>query len=227
MSCHAWQQLLQQHLDGACDSELEHHLQTCPDCAVHQPALRRLLDGIVLLAPSSSPIGLMNRISEQLFVEARRLHRQRRRRLLGSVGILAAAAALLLAVGIRSWWSKDAGGSHKPDAQARERENPLPPDSSHPRENGAKPLRDSLAQAGTAVATLTSRAASETMDQTSSLLPLLPAPRLEPTALETAPMEPLREASAGVSAGLAPVTDSARRAVGLFLRDLPMGRNGG
>jgi hypothetical protein len=225
MSCHAWQQLLQQHLDGGCDGELEHHLRSCPDCASEQPALRRLLDGIALLAPASPPIGLADRIAGQLAAEVRRQRQLRRRRLLGSLGALAAAAALLLVVGIRSWWPVQGEGTHKPEAQARGTEEPLPRPRSG--EGGKEPLRDSLAQAGTAVASLTTRAASETMDQTASLLPRLPAPSLEPIAPDSAPIEPLREASAGVSAGLAPVADSARRAVGLFLRDLPMGRNGG
>jgi hypothetical protein len=35
--------------------------------------------------------------------------------------------------------------------------------------------------------------------------------------------EPYREAGAELSAGLDPVANSARRAVGLFLRDLPGG----
>jgi hypothetical protein len=234
MSCHAWQQLLQQHLDGR-DGELEHHLHSCQDCAGEQPAVQRLLDGITLLAPISAPAGLAERITEQLLLDVRRQRRLRQRRLLASLGTLAAAAAVLIAVGFHSWRAErdTPEGSRTGPAVVR-KEEPLPPSTGRLRnpaprsgEGGERPLRDSLAQAGTAVASLTSRAASETMDQTSSLLPLLPAPSLEPIAPEAAPMEPLREASAEVSAGLAPVADSARRAVGLFLRDLPVGRNGG
>jgi hypothetical protein len=217
MSCRTWQQLLQEHLDGAGQGELEHHLQSCPDCAAEQPALRRLLDGIALLAPVSAPAGLTNRITEQLVAEAHLQRRLRQRRLLGSMGMLAAAAALVLAVGIRSWWPSPV----TPDLPVT---NPSLVKQAEP---PAEPFRESLAQASTAVASLTSRAASQTMDQTTSLLPLLPAPRLDPMSAEAASIEPLREASAEVSAGLAPVADSARRAVGLFLRDLPMGRNGG
>jgi hypothetical protein len=231
MSCHAWQHLFQQHLDGDCAGELERHLHSCPDCAAEQPVLRRFLDGVSMLAPVSGPVGLADQITEQLVKEARRQRRQRQRRLVGAFGMLAAAAVLLVAVGIRSWWGHEPDAQardNKPDAQAREGEKPLPPNPSpRSKEEGAKPLRDSLAQAGTAVASLTSRAASETVDQTTSLLPMLPTPTLDPMPAEPASMEPLREASASVSAGLAPVADSARRAVGLFLRDLPMGRNGG
>ncbi len=228
MSCHAWQQLLQQHLDGRGD-ELEHHLHSCPECAGEGPAVQRLLDGIALLAHVSSPAGLADQITEQLVFEARRQRQRSRRRLLASLGTLAAAAAVLIAVSIPSWRAeRGTPQDSRTGPEVVKREEPLPP-SPPPRsgEEGERPLRDSLAQAGTAVASLTSRAASETMDQTSSLLPLLPAPSLDPIAPEPAPMGPLREASAEVSAGLAPVADSARRAVGLFLRDLPVGRNGG
>jgi hypothetical protein len=85
-----------------------------------------------------------------------------------------------------------------------------------------------MAEAGTAVVSLTSRTASETVDRTSVLFPLIQQTALESLDPMTTPLdpplEPFREATAGVSAGLAPVADSARRAVGLFLRDLPVGR---
>jgi hypothetical protein len=46
-------------------------------------------------------------------------------------------------------------------------------------------------------------------------------PNVDLTAMEP-PTRPLREAGEGVSEGLEPVTTSARRAVDLFLRELPM-----
>ena len=92
----------------------------------------------------------------------------------------------------------------------------------------AEPFRDSLGRAGTALSSLTTRSAESTVENTSSVFPLVnpqalqpmpPMPPLEP------PLEPFREASTGVSTGLAPVTDSARRAVLLFMRDLPVVRS--
>jgi hypothetical protein len=88
-------------------------------------------------------------------------------------------------------------------------------------------LRESVAQAGSAVAALTGRTADEAVARTRVLLPDLGRPSLEeidlaPPLEVTAP--PLREAGQSVSAGLAPVADFSRRAVGQFLRDLsPMG----
>jgi hypothetical protein len=136
------------------------------------------------------------------------------RRRYTSLGVLAAAAAVLVAVGFRFL---------QPVNEKAEPSDPGRFIAKAP-EKTAPGFRDSVAEASNAVASLTSRTASETMDQTASLLPLLPSPTLEPISTGPASIEPLREASAGVSAGLSPVTDSARRAVGLFLRDLPMGR---
>jgi hypothetical protein len=213
MSCRAWEELLQELLDGTGAGRLEQHLNSCPSCAAEQPALRRFLEGVALLSTTTPPAGLDERIAGCLMGDYRQQRRLRLRRRIASAGMLA-AAALLVAVGMHFW------------QPATVTQVSVAPDSSVAKttEPPAALFRDSVAQASNAVASLTSRTASETMDQTASLLPLLPAPTLEPISAGPAPIEPLREASAGVSSGLEPVADSARRAVGLFLRDLPMGR---
>ena len=85
-------------------------------------------------------------------------------------------------------------------------------------------LRDSMTEAGSAVASLTSRTADETLAKTQGLLPVVTDPSLNALDLGP-PLDPqarsLREAGEGVTAGLEPVADSARRAVGLFFRELP------
>ena len=62
------------------------------------------------------------------------------------------------------------------------------------------------------------------MAKTTTLIPMMVDPSLGKFDLE-APLDPparsLREAGEGVSVGLEPVADSARRVVGLFLRELP------
>ena len=213
MSCHAWQDLLNQHLDeGSSPDELERHAAACPDCAVHWPAVRQLLSGIARLRPPILPSSLQEQITARLLTEVR-VRSSWHRRVLPWTG-LAAAASLVLAVGLWAW--KPAGGV---DSIARN----VDPDlvASVP----AEPLRESMEQAGDAVAALTSRTASETAERTSLILPFV-RQTAEPFAdmpegLEP-PLEPFREATQGVSSGLAPVAESARRAVGLFLRDLPM-----
>ncbi len=219
MTCRAWQHLLQQHLDGAQQpGTLEQHLRVCPHCATNLPSIRRLLDGLSLLTPIRPPTDFTDRLTT-LLVEEVSSHKRPRRRYL-PVLALAAAALVLIALGIRSWLLVP---SHPEPKQ------PLlvvqPPKA--PEEPA--PLRDAMAQAGSAFARLTTRTASETVGETASLLPLLPQPAIEVLGTGSAPlatpMEPLRQASAGVSEGLSPVTDSARRAVSLFFRDMPLGRS--
>jgi hypothetical protein len=217
MTCKTCQYLLQEHLDGAGEAgALEQHVQSCPDCAGEQQPLRRFLDGVALLTPALPPAGLADRIASEVCAEVSRERRRLLRRRLTGLAALAAAASVLVVVGGRRWLPTS------PPANPVE---PVPSVVQLPERESepTRPLRDSMAEASTAVAAITTRAANETMDQTASLLPMLPAPTLEPLSAVPAPIAPLREASAGVSAGLSPVADSARRAVGLFLRDLPMG----
>jgi hypothetical protein len=85
---------------------------------------------------------------------------------------------------------------------------------------------ESVQEMGAVVASLTSRTREATVAQTRRLLPPMPQPDLAEMTV-TAPLEPsaqsLREAGENISAGLAPVRQSARRAVELFLRELPVG----
>lgn len=207
MTCRAWEDLLQRHLDGE-PSDLRQHLLGCPDCAAYGADLARLLGGVARLKPPPVPPHLTDSVARALTAEARRRKRSRRWGRVAAVVGVAVAASLLLAVGVRWWIDRPAGG---PVARvAREEEQP-------------PPLRESVTAAGDAVTSLTKAAAEETTKGPASLLgavketarPLeapAEAPRLE---------RPMREAADGVKDGFAPVTDSARRAVGLFLRDLP------
>jgi hypothetical protein len=92
-----------------------------------------------------------------------------------------------------------------------------PPEAPH----ASTTLRDSVDQAREAVVALTSRTAEEALGKTRRLLAKVPDLSVAKGATIEPPVRTLREAGAGVTAGLAPLTDSARRAVDLFLRDLP------
>jgi hypothetical protein len=224
MSCRACQRLLQAHLDGAGPVDaggLEQHLRQCPGCSTLFEAARRLSDGLRLLTPPSPPGGLTDRIVAGVLAERRqRVHRRRLRT--WSRVALAVAACLLVALGVRTYWARPTPAGTGETARG-ERPAPPPPRPVVPPPPPAPPLRDSVAEAGSAVASLTSRTAGATFSETAALLPWgasLPElgevdPMVEP------PTRPFRAAGAGVSAGLGPVAESARRAVGLFLRDLP------
>ena len=227
MNCHTWQDLLQQHLDGAAPPEaLDRHLLDCPDCGSVRAEVRRLLDGLARLRPPRPPADLADRLTAGLLVEVRARRARARRRRVGSLAGLAAAAAVLLTVGLWSWWPVSGGNLDLKPALDDSLVARTRPNAS---ERPAAPLRDSMAQAGRAVAALTSRTASNTMERTSTLLPLVSGSAIDPLtggdAAGEPQLEPLREAADGVSAGLAPVADQARRAVNLFFRDLPMSRD--
>lgn len=216
MDCRAWEDLLQQHLDGGPPEALPQHLRECSACAVHRAELTRLLDGLSRLTPPTPPPGFSDRLTGTLLREARDRKRSRRRVRLTAFAGVAAAAAVLLAVGLYAWprpeKERPSEGTH---AEAVE---PPPP-----------PLRDNVALAGDAVASLTKNTAKDTAEQSSALLSAI-EDTTEPLTRVPPPVEPkldrpMREAADSVSDGLSPVRDSARRAVGLFMRDLPVAKS--
>jgi hypothetical protein len=242
MSCRVCHDLIQRHLDGSApppgeqrgssplswgapdrgdepggSPEIDRHLHECPRCATLFAAAHRLREGLRLLVPPAPPAGLADRLTARLCAEAGR-HR-RRRWTAGSLGALAAAAAVLLALGLALQGTPREPGAQTLASVATDKGAPDRP-----------AVRESMAEAGSAVAALTGRTADATLSQTAGLLPpLLEAwaqtPLASPDTVEPPPLEaparPFREAGAGLSAGLEPVADSARRAVDLFLRDLP------
>lgn len=215
MICRLGEQLLQEHLDGhrTADS-LEHHLEACTDCAADLPFLQRLLHGIPLLHPPVPPSDLTERLTMAVLAQPPRVPAPPKHRHLHPVLALALAASILLALGV---WAP-----RVPQPNTPENSDSLASIDPHP---AALPLQDTVEEAGSAMLALTSRTAGRTLESTATffptmdpalLEPLPPMPPLEP------PLDPLLEAGANVSATISPLTDSARRAVGLFLRDLPI-----
>src|SRR3954452_22970266 len=100
MTCRAWEDLLQRHLDGEPPEALRRHLLDCPHCVAREPALTRLLAGVARMKMPALPTRLTDRLTGLLMTEARTRKRTRWR---VRVAVLAAAAALLVAVGLYSW----------------------------------------------------------------------------------------------------------------------------
>jgi hypothetical protein len=218
MNCAESHELLQRRLDGEAVNEagLGEHLLFCPGCRLQHAAAHRLLGGLEALEPPPPPDGLSRRIVARVLAERRA--RLARRLVLP----LAAAAGLLLAVSLLArLWPPAPLPTEPPTIAQRP---PEPPEVDVPELLPPPSLRDSVTEAGSAVVRATRRTADETVKQTRALLPSLPAPGLdEPAALTPAPAASasLREAGQGVSAGLEPVASSARRAVDMFLREIP------
>jgi len=226
MNCTVCEELLQGHLDGDIPLEhLEHHLQNCSLCESARPAILRLLAGVALLQPPSPSATLPQRIKLAVTREAL-VRKQRRRWQVSLRATLAIAAALVILVVGWLWPGKDSQPVEPPSGDLVQQEpSPQP---------AIVPLRASVAEAGNAAVSLTARTASvlpssfswpwlDSADLPELLMPeqdsLPVSPMLEST------LQPLQDAGASVQAGLAPVTDSARRAFSLLLRDLPVSRS--
>jgi hypothetical protein len=210
MTCPDCRDRLQQWLDGRPNqaASVPGQPALCPACAEWAAAGRRLDQGLRLLPRLTPPPRLADRIVAQVAAE----RRFRRYRVLLVAGAAAVAAALLFAV-----WQGLGGRAPTPA--------PVPGPIVQAPEPSPTPtsLRDSMAEASSAVASLTTRTADETVGKTKILLPVVDSSlsKLDlPPSLDRSTGS-LRQTGEGVSAGLEPVADSARRAVGLFLRELP------
>jgi hypothetical protein len=202
-SCEPALQALQHCLDGDAaplTADIEAHLKVCPDCGERFRVARSL----VAVLPQRYDMAEPSSVWTERLVGAIVTDGRRRR-----VKRLAAAWALAASVLAAVWLVR-----------------PVPfssPDGSLPMANndrGTLNLSTDFAEAGSALAALTLRAAEETIDQGKVLVPPVDVPpvldiRLEPAA------RPLDHARQGFSEGFEPVATSARRAVSLFWQDLP------
>lgn len=213
MNCLEAQHWLQERLDGRPidRTALDAHLGRCADCAAQHAAAGRLLDGLRLLVPPQPPAGLRDQVVARVLADQRA-----RRRRVHLLTTLAVAASLLVAGLAGYYWLQPPP-------------TPVLPHEPSPRVVAPEPatpsLRDSMAEAGSAVVNLTRRKADETVNQTRMLWPSVTTPALDDPNVLSEPLDPparsLREAGQNVSAGLEPVTSSARRAFDLFLREIP------
>lgn len=221
MNCRVAHELLQQSLDGTPIESPEWltHLRHCADCRALASAGRRLQDGLRLLPAPLPPPGLSERIVTRVLSERRRAKRRMRQRWAVSLTL---AAGLLVALTLRLIPLFSTLHTSTPD----ETTGQLTVQNSPPllMEKSEPTLRESAAQLGEVFAELSNETAKETVGQTRRLVSNVPSPELpkiDLTAMEP-PTHPLREAGEGLSEGLEAVTTSARRAVDLFLRELPM-----
>jgi hypothetical protein len=214
MNCLECREAVQRSLDGELPDDLgydfERHLLTCADCRDLYGAAEDMLEVLGRLAHPSPPAGLSDRICACVIAESSR--RRRSRRLLAATALAASVLGALFAgnAGFRLPFLPAA------TPVGQEKNSPPPTVALGPR----------MEEARTAVLALTRRTADETVGPTRFLFPaggfLQPASESEVVreVLEP-PARSLREAGEGMLAGLEPVTLSARRAVDLFLREVP------
>jgi hypothetical protein len=214
MTCAEFHDLLQRRIDGEArvdKGELAAHAAACTDCRTRLAVVQRLETGLHALARPRPNKGSANKIVATVLADQRM--RRRRRYVLRTATAL--AAAILLAVLIGQWL-----GRHE---QKGETAKPQPPDlvvrNSTPQQEQEKP-GTSLRESVTGVAQLTMHSADKTVR---SFMPDTQTSEQRPSPLSTS-VAPLREAGNSVTTGLEPVTDSAKRALNLFLREVPTTR---
>ena len=214
MNCSEFKSLIQRRLDGEFNlgsAGLDAHLASCASCRRLDAAANRLETALGLTPPAARPSGLAGRIVTRVLAERRARLRYRR-------GLLAGAAAAAMVVLALVSYPRLGGPASKPAPIQTVELRPKP----EPRANVS--LQASVREAGNALAALVERTADEAVGESRTLLPA-GLPRQAAFDADRLAFDPsvrsLREASQGLSAGLQPVTASARRAVDLFLREMP------
>jgi len=193
--------------------EAERHQAECPACREVQAAWQCLSTALLSRPSFIPPADLKERIVSQIVHD---IAARRKMRTTAAV-VVALAAGVLLVLFVHMQWLRPAGIQRGPDELVHLAGGLKSP---------APSLEESVAEARLAVTDLTRRAADETVEQTLILLPAtFAAPPLVGTG-DFKPLEPsarsLREAGQVVSSGLEPVASSAKRALDLFIRDLPV-----
>jgi hypothetical protein len=248
MNCSESHNLLQQRLDGAPVPDqvaLDRHLAECAECRSLHAAAGRLEEGLSLLPSPAQPDGLNDRIVRALLAE-RRAARRFRRRVLVATSLAAGLLVVALGLYLRPRSDESPGVLDRIQGYVSAIFGPrmtLPASSHGPppaplpgwvdreldemQRNATPPsLQASVSEAGSAVVSLTRRTADETVGQGRMLLPdMVPVPDDASPEVVRQTIDPaaqsLREARQGAAVSFEPVTTSARRAVGLFLREVP------
>jgi len=213
MNCAECRGLVQQEADGEeflGRAALEQHLRACAACRAFRHRLARVVEAVRHDAPTPTA-DFQARLLDAVLADRTRPTPtpERGGSFLPWAALLALAASVFVGLGLYLWQAPT------PEPSFVEQPQPAPGN-----------LRDSVREAGTALTALTSKTADEVVDQTLRLLPNVPTPalpNLDPMGpLAEPPGRPLAQAGQTVAGGLEPVTDSARRAFDLFLRELPL-----
>jgi len=209
MNCVACRSLLQRELDGEPridGSRLEAHLRACGDCRAFRAGLRRLAEFAARQPVAPPPADFAARMTALVLADRVRPEPAPVPSRPSRTWLLALAASLLVGLGFLGWTLTPRDGRPEPIVVIRPPETP------------PETLRESMREAGSALANLTSKTADEMVERTRHLLPSVTPPSLpaiEPSATS------LTQAGSAVAEGFEPVTNSARRAFDLFLRDVP------
>jgi hypothetical protein len=195
-ACGLFEERMNRALDGECslaDLAYEPHLAACADCRASLSAVQLMLNGLDAQPTILPPVGFVDRVVPVVLAE-RKQTQERAWTLKMFLGSLAASIAL--AIGVAAPWRT------APDTSVAKA---VPP-------KVVPSVQKSFADAGSAVVSLTKKAATET---------LAPAKNLFAFAESKKPTAPARatEVPAATTA-IQPITDTTKRAINLFIRDV-------
>lgn len=197
--CDTFAEIVQAVLDGdrprsALDTD---HAATCDDCRAIADSAKSLEVGIAALARTIPPRDFVADVIPVVLAE------RRRERFMHRAAATAALAASVLAA-VALWYPT------RPNDRAVTHRDPAP------EPNLVKPpaIEGSLREAGTAFVSLTKRTAIETLTPARNLLAGIELsdaiPEVDPPRPDTPP----------VASPIAPIANTARRAINLFIRDV-------
>lgn len=227
MNCAGSNEWWQRGLDGEpiprdVAVELEQHLAECPSCRQLHGLANLFAGPRLAFDRPMPPADLAGRLVRVVQTDRRR---RRQRQLMGLVAV---AASFVIAAVVYHGLPFTESGSPTPTIARHDA-----PSTIHATTATTPGLDRSVQEAGSALVSLTRRTADKTLADGRLLLPDVrpPAPVASPALLERTletPAASLRQASIGLSNGLEPVADSARRAVQLFWQDMsPIASNSG
>jgi hypothetical protein len=212
--CAAALESLQRRLDGDEFPERESitlHRAQCSSCREREAAARRLVEGLRRTEMPSPPPGLSDRVIDGLKAEP---FRRRIRRFKFVAACLALAACIVIAIFI----ADDFRNTQTRVVSSSIRK--APPEGPGKGDSRPAPLQDSLNEAGSAVASLTRKTATETIF---SKIPPLTLPKV-PAAAPFERLEPavasIQDVQHGAVFGVAPITNSAKRAANMIWREI-------
>lgn len=199
-NCAAFDAVLQSVFDGDRPASAldDLHAATCEPCRELASAAKELLAGFpILAAPIDSPVDFASRIVPNVLAERNRSRAVRRT--IVAVAASLAASVLIAVAASRPWYSQV---REVVKIESVNQNSDLKP----------PPVESSFRQAGAAFASLTKRAAEESIAPARNLLAGI---ELTPPAPTVVPMPPTRASST-----VEPITNTAKRAINLFIRDV-------
>ena len=209
--CLAFEQTVQSVLDGdlAEDRLVDAHSLVCPRCQAQARSVEILLTALRQPARPKSPT-LNQRLVHSLMRESRR--RRRRPQLLRAYLVLGSVSAIVTSI-----WLLGRGTEGNTTTLKQEIVQKAPAPA--PRSSVSDPVRE----AGETVARITGRVAEEGRQTSQALVASPVSTMLTPVEVGVR-MDPatesLQHVPASAKAGFEPVTNTTRRAVNLFLRDV-------